>query len=467
MIRQISLAVIGSGPAGLAAASAAAQCGVEVALIDEQKAAGGQIYRGITRTGQTLENILGADYSHGRSLIEALQQPTVQHISGATVWQMTRQREIYFSQNNHSQMLNADHIILATGATERAMPFPGWTLPGVITAGGGQILLKTAGLIPGSHPIVLAGSGPLLFLVAAQYLRAGVKITALLETTPRDRYRRALRYLPAAVKAGYLGKGLALLKEIKKHGISHYKGVNKLQANGDERLQTLHFVCNGRAHEIPCSTLLVHNGVVPNVQISRSLDLSHDWDALQRCWRPRLDQHGATEIDGISIAGDGAGISGAKAAEYAGRIAGLHAAQRLGVIDADAFQTRSKDDRRLLQRELAARPFLDTLYAPTAEFLAPSDETLVCRCEEVTAGQIREYVRLGCLGPNQVKSFGRCGMGPCQGRFCGLTVAEVIAEARGQPMQEIGYYRIRPPLKPITLGELAAIADSDEEQHSE
>ena len=203
--------------------------------------------------------------------------------------------------------------------------------------------------------------------------------------------------------------------------------------------------------------MLVHNGVVPNVQIGRVLGLAHDWDGLQRCWRPRTDVWGGTALDGLSIAGDGGGIGGAMAAEHQGHLAGLLAARGLGKISVDACARRAGPVRRELARHLAIRPFLDALYAPAREFLSPADRTIVCRCEEVTAGAIRDFVRLGCLGPNQTKAFGRPGMGPCQGRFCGLTVSEIIADARRVPMAEVGYYRIRPPIKPVTLGELAAM----------
>ena len=209
-------------------------------------------------------------------------------------------------------------------------------------------------------------------------------------------------------------------------------------------------------HEIACATLLIHNGVVPNVQITRALGLDHVWEPLQRCWRPRLGEWGETAIEDIAVAGDGGGIAGAEAAVHRGRIAGLNAARRLGALSADEAKRRARRERRRLAGHEAARPFLDALYAPAPAFLVPPDETIVCRCEEVTAGAIREQVTLGCLGPNQMKAFVRAGMGPCQGRLCGLSVSEIIAAARNVPIGDVGYYRIRPPICPVTLGEIAA-----------
>jgi bacterioferritin-associated ferredoxin len=164
----------------------------------------------------------------------------------------------------------------------------------------------------------------------------------------------------------------------------------------------------------------------------------------------------------VAISGDSAGIMGAKASEAHGQLAALGALHRLGAISATERDQKATAHRRDFEHEIAPRPFLDQLYQPHPAYLTPEDATIVCRCEEVTAGQIREYVNLGCLGPNQTKAFGRPGMGPCQGRVCGLTVSEIIADARGVSPDEVGYYRIRSPVKPVTLGELAAMAFPDE-----
>jgi NADPH-dependent 2,4-dienoyl-CoA reductase/sulfur reductase-like enzyme len=254
-----------------------------------------------------------------------------------------------------------------------------------------------------------------------------------------------------------------MLREIRRHGVAHHRAVTGLRACGNGQITALRFQSGRREREIGCALLLLHQGVVPNVQVTRSLGIEHDWSALQRCWHPRTGSWGETSIDGIYVAGDGAGIGGAQAATHQGRLAGLHAARHLDAISGEDCESRAGNERRALAIELAIRPFLDALYAPAGELLRPADETVVCRCEEVTAGAVREYVRLGCLGPNQTKAFGRPGMGPCQGRMCGLTVSEIIAGARRVPPAEVGYYRVRPPIKPVTLGELAAIPLTDEQ----
>lgn len=452
MAEHVPLLIVGGGPAGLAAADTALAHGMEAVLLDEQPGPGGQIYRNITGVDEDQRRILGPDYAQGESLLAVLDRDGLDYRPGAVVWEVTADRTVYFTQDGMARAVTADRIILAPGAMERPMPFPGWTLPGVMTCGAAQIMLKTGGIV--AEGAVLAGSGPLLLLIATQLLAAGARIEAIVETTPTRNFIAALPYLPRAFRAAdYLRKGIAMTAALRRAGIPWYKGARGLQAIGADRVEALRFTAGGKPRELPCKTLLLHQGVVPNVQISRSLRLDHDWDAMQRAWRPRLDPWGETGLDGIFVAGDGGGIVGAKASAIQGRLAALR------VTDAPAGGAAPL--RRALSRELAIRPFLDRLYRPAPEFLRPADGTVVCRCEAVTAGEIRAHVRIGCLGPNQAKAYSRAGMGPCQGRVCGLLVSEIIADARGVSPGEVGYYRIRSPIKPVTIGELATLAEED------
>jgi hypothetical protein len=217
----------------------------------------------------------------------------------------------------------------------------------------------------------------------------------------------------------------------------------------------------GRGRREPVDMVLLHQGVVPNANLGMSLRIDHAWDALQRCFAPKLDDWGNTSTEGILAAGDCGGIGGALVAEYRGRLAALEVARQLERIGAEERDNRAQPLRRGHDRHMLVRPFLDTLYRPRHDALAPPDaDTMVCRCEEVRAGEIRQLTtEQNCPGPNQMKTFVRCGMGPCQGRLCGLTVVELMAECRGVDASEIGYYRIRPPVKPVTVGELATLAE--------
>ncbi|MCB1812686.1 MAG: FAD-dependent oxidoreductase [Candidatus Competibacteraceae bacterium] len=454
------LAVIGAGPAGLSAAVQAAELGLKVVLLDEQTSPGGQIYRALEQASPALQTMLGPDYSYGTQLLGAMRQSPVDYRAGASVWQLNREREIGLLQAGKAQFISAARVLIAGGAQERPFPIPGWTLPGVMSAGAGQILLKGGALKP-AQAVVLAGCGPLLYLLAWQYLQAGVRIAALLDTTPRANYRAAAPLLPGALGLpGYLRKGLTMLRAIRRAGVPVHKHVTGLRALGSTQLDAVEYQQQERWQRLDTSLLLLHQGVVPNVQMSRVAGCGHDWNENQLCWTPTLDEWGNTDIDGIMAAGDNGGILGARAAELSGRLAALESASQLQRIDQAERDRRAAPLHKQLQRERKARRFLDVLYRPLPQFRIPADDaTLVCRCEEVSAGEIRRTVELGCLGPNQTKSFCRAGMGPCQGRMCGLTVAEIIAQQRGVPVAEVGYYRLRAPLKPITLGQLADAAE--------
>jgi len=466
MSTQCDLLVVGAGPAGLAAATVAAQQGVDTVLLDEQPAPGGQIYRAITTTPLRDRKVLGEDYWQGESLLAPFLTSGARHIPDATVWAVSAAKhppddgfEVAYSVNGQARLLSAHHLLLATGAQERPFPIPGWTLPGVITAGAAQILLKSAGLVP-TGPTVLAGCGPLLYLLAWQYLNVGVKIDALLDTTPLENLSRALPHTLDFLRSSYLGKGLKLLHAVKA-AVPIVKRVNTLQAQGSDTLTGVRYTAGGQARTLPARQLLLHQGVVPNVHLSRAVGAEHVWNEALDCWVPKVDAWGATSVPGISIAGDGAGIAGALAAEHYGRLAALGATLSLGRISVAQRDHQARGHRERLAVALRGRAFLDALYKTAPQFRRPGGDTMVCRCEEVTAAQVRETIKLGCSGPNQLKSFLRCGMGPCQGRFCGLTVAEIIAEERNVPVSEVGYYRLRFPVKPLTLGELASLPQTE------
>ncbi|WP_245801141.1 FAD/NAD(P)-dependent oxidoreductase [Pollutimonas bauzanensis] len=462
--------VIGAGPAGIAAATQAAQLGIDTLLLDEQVAPGGQIYRSITATPVVQRQILGEDYWHGAPLVDAFQRSSARYQAGATVWAIVpktpdrQQYEVAFSIAGKAQRLHARHILLATGAHERPFPVPGWTLPGVMTAGAAQILLKSAAAVPGGHTI-LAGCGPLLYLIAWQYLNAGVKIDALLDTTPKGRMRAALPHAWGFLRSPYLNKGLRLLRTVKS-AIPIVKRVSLLEALGENKIESLRYAADGVAHTIKADHLLLHQGVVPNINLSSALGIEHDWNNAMACWEPRVDGWGATMLRGIGVAGDGAGIAGALAAEYRGRIAALQVAMALGRIDMHERDRLAVPHQRALARAVQGRAFFDALYMAPVGFRRPRGEVIVCRCEEITARQVRETVALGCQGPNQMKAFLRCGMGPCQGRFCSLTVTELIADERGCDPSEIGSYRIRFPTKPVTVGELASLPQTEASQRA-
>jgi bacterioferritin-associated ferredoxin len=283
-----------------------------------------------------------------------------------------------------------------------------------------------------------------------QLIRAGAPPALLLETTPKGRLAKAWSTGSLLTGAPLLARGLGLLAATR--NIPRIRAITGLRAEGDDRVERV--LWDGGSAE--CDTLLLHEGVVPATHIPLALGLVHDWDPVQRCWRPRVDDYGATSAARVAIAGDGAGIGGWQVAIASGRLAAVDAARRVGRLTAEGFARRADPLRASRRAKLALRPFLDALYAPPDWILAPPDDTtLVCRCEEVTAGQVRAAARLGATGPNQLKAYLRAGMGPCQGRLCGATLAALIAEARGTTPEAVGTLRPRAPYKPLTVAELA------------
>jgi len=456
-MRDADLIIIGAGPAGMAASATAAEGGARVLLLDEQPCAGGQIYRNLRANG-TSRPFLGKEYAAGRSLVEGVDAPGVASVFGATVWGIEPGHRVVWSKNGESHVCIARSILLAGGAQERPVPFPGWTLPGVMPAGAAQILMKSAGLLP--RDAVLAGSGPLLYLVAAQMIDAGAPPKALVETQTQAMMLKAVKHLPrASLSAPTLLKGLGLIRKIKAAGVMRFTGASGFRSSTTETGDiTFSFTAQRRAHELTTPLLLTHQGVIPATHLSRAAGIDHVWNHEQQAFQPIVDDWGRTNIPSIHIAGDGAGIGGADAAQAAGRLAALdilHRSERLSESDRDR---KAVEDRVALRKAMAIRPFLDAAYAPPQEFLAPTGETIVCRCEEVSAAMVRQSLADGANGPRQVKTATRAGMGPCQGRMCDPTVRGILAACGTKPSTP----RARNPIKPVALGELAALAPSQE-----
>ncbi|MDW6021137.1 FAD-dependent oxidoreductase [Mesorhizobium sp. BAC0120] len=457
------LAIIGAGPAGLAAAAAAAECGLHVLVLDENPEPGGQIYRGLGAAPASRRQILGRDYERGDSLLSGMLGSTASYLSGATVWMASRDLEIGVSKDGMSRIIGARRILLATGALERPFPILGWTLPGVLTAGAAQGLLKSSGMVP-QGPFVLAGTGPLLWLLASQLIAAEAPPLAILDTTLLATRSSVVGALPAFLASPYLLKGLRLMRSVRRK-VRVIGGVTELRALGEGHLRSVAYrVGRGKTETINVEGLFLHQGIAPNVNMASAAGCDLAWDRVQLCWKPVTDSWGRSSVPGISIAGDGAGISGAEAAAGFGRLCGLDAAARLGRISEAERDERALPARRELSRYARGRRLLDLMFQPPDTFRRASPDAIVCRCEEITGRQVTEIVAdFGEVGPNQLKSYLRCGMGPCQGRLCGLTVTEMIAAERNVSPSEVGYYRLRFPIKPVTLAEIATLPHDDDD----
>ncbi|WP_316187370.1 MULTISPECIES: FAD-dependent oxidoreductase [unclassified Bradyrhizobium] len=458
------LLIVGAGPAGMTAAITARRYGIDVLVVDDQSSPGGQIWRSVETQAATPRGaILGRTYQDGKAATDAFRASGARYEPRTQLWQVEPGFRAFVTHDGKARTIEARAIILATGAQERPAPFPGWTLPGVLTVGAAQVLLKTAGQIP-SKPVWVAGCGPLPLLYLVQLLNAGGQIAGYLDTTPAGSHWAALRHLPKALRAsGALLKGLAWTAVLRHRRVPVVRHVVDLVAHGSDRIESISYrTADAQEKTVSADNLFVHEGVVPNVHAPLGLGCAVEWRDEQDCYVPVLDQWGETTKAGIFVAGDGAGIAGAKAAQFRGALAAHRLAVKLGYADEQIVLKEALRVQKSLARELALRPFLDTMFRPRGRIFSPSDETVVCRCEEVTAGEIRAMAQIGGSGPNQIKAFTRAGMGPCQGRQCGYTVTRILAEIQDCPIGEIGFYRVRPPLKPVTLGELATL-DQEEE----
>ena len=456
------IVIVGAGPAGMSAAIEASGSGARVLVLDENAGPGGQIYRSIGRNISHRNDVLGSDYWAGRDIAEAYEHAQGDYAAGASVWSVEpglaapHRLSVGVSLHGRAKLVGADVVILATGAIERPFPVPGWTLPGVMSAGAAQIALKSARIVPEGR-IVLAGCGPLLYLVASQLMAAGADIAALLTTTDSGAKWAALRHLPDFLRSAYLRKGLTLMREVHRH-VPVHSGVRSLSIAGSEKVVAVCFSQGGEPRRIEAECALLHHGVIPSINLASAAGCALEWNDGQRAFVPSSDAMGRSSVEGILLAGDGAGIGGAQYAALSGRKAAITALDDLGRMsrqDVERRRQKIESEQRIWRR---GRAFLDALYVPARAYRAPVDpETIVCRCEEVRARDIRTAVALGVPGPNQLKTFLRCGMGPCQGRLCAQTITEIIADESCESPRTVGVFRFRSPVKPLRLGELAAL----------
>lgn len=462
MTSQRPVAIVGAGPAGMAAAITLRRFQVPVMVIEEQPAPGGQIWRAVTAPRPlSLSRALGREYAAGAEHVRQFLECGSEMRFGTAAWQIEPDWRVFMRKEGGTEIRDFAQVLLASGAQERPAPFPGWTLPGVVTVGGAQIMLKTSGQLP-DEPVWIAGSGPLPLLYMMQIVKLGARVAGFLDTTPRANRYASLNEAISAVRGWRdIAKGAAWLASLRRSGVPFIRDVSALKAIGSDRLTGIRYRNRrGEDCELRASVLLIHEGVVPSIHATQALGCEHKWLQDQACMIPVLDIWGETTRTGLFVAGDGAGIGGAKAAWLRGELAGIGIALRRGCIDRNEAEQRSVPIRRRLNSALAGRSFLDALFKPRAELFAPADETIICRCEEVTAGRIRELA-IGEAAPNQIKAHTRIGMGPCQGRQCGYTLSHILAAAQKRPVAEIGFMKVRPPLRPISFAELAALRSED------
>jgi len=418
--------VIGGGPAGLAAAVSAQQIGVRVAIVDDNPGPGGQIWRGEQRKTTTPE---AAEW------LNRVQAAQVEFISGARVYDQPRKGLLLAETFDGVLELRFRKLILATGARERFLPFPGWTLPGVAGAGGLQALVKSGLPIEGKK-VVVAGTGPLLLAVAAYLRKRGAEVLLIAEQASQSNlisFGLGLWRSP-----GKIVQALKLKRELA--GVPHLTGCWPVEANGSEQLQSVKLRRGQKTWDVACDYLACGFHLVPNTELAVFFGCGLREGVVE------VDEFQQTTIPDVYCAGESTGIGGLEVSLVEGRIAGLAATGQQEKARA-LFAERGSLQRfaDLLNRTFALREELKSL---------PQPDTIVCRCEDVSYARLQEHSGQQA-GWRAAKLHTRCGMGPCQGRVCGAAIEFLL----GWQTESV-----RPPVFPVKVGSLILDASLIAEQ---
>jgi hydrogen cyanide synthase HcnB len=439
--------IVGAGPAGVRAAQTLVTHGVRPVVIDEAPRWGGQIYRQPPAGFERSKRVLYGFESGRADAVHAAMAGILDRIDwrpDTLVWNAEGGRLDLLSQGRMDSTPYGQ-LIVATGATDRVLPFPGWTLPGVFTLGAAQVALKYQGCAIGSR-VVFAGTGPLLYLVAYQYAKAGAEVAAVLDTA---RFMDKAAAVPAMLRQpAMFAKGLYYLGWLRAHGVPVHQGVRLARATGGTRVTGMHWRSGGDEREVACDAVGFGYALRSETQLADLLGCRFGFDDLQRAALPERDAAGRSSVPGVYLAGDGAGIMGADAAEWAGERAALALLADAG-MPVDGARAAELEAR--LKRTAAFRQGLERAFPFPADWAASApDDLVVCRCEEITAGELRACARdTGAREMNRLKALTRVGMGRCQGRTCGLAAAEILAHACASAPQGVGRLRGQAPIKPL------------------
>lgn len=454
------IAIVGGGPAGMRAAGLLAAAGLRPVLFNEAPEPGGQIYRRPPpplRTELSPARLYGPDAGRAMALhsdFEAVAD-LIDHRSGTLVWNIMKQehggfRLLHQDGDGRQGALNCDAVILATGAMDRILPMPGWTLPGVWSMGGAQVMLKGQASLVGRRP-VFAGSGPLLYLVAWQYAKAGGRPAAVIDGSTFAAKLRAAPLLAARPTVAL--RGLAMAAALRLRGIPVIKGAHADRIEATDTGIRVHWSSSTRSGQIDGDAVAIGHGLKSEQQLAELLGCRSRHDTESGQWLIETDPEGRTSVAGVYLAGDMAGIRGGHAAEFAGELAAW-------ALLADLKHRDNASRRAVLRRKLARqdrfRRGLEQAFPfPQHRIASLPDETIVCRCEGISASALRRAITdWQPAEVNRLKAMSRCGMGRCQGRLCGQIAAGLLTAELGRAPGDVGHLRAQAPIKPIPGSQL-------------
>jgi thioredoxin reductase len=460
-MRTTKLAIVGGGPAGMSAAVEAAQLGVPSIVIDENPQLGGQIFRQLPTDFKAVDaGKLGKYYRYGKKILAEVAEikESVEVWTDALVWGCFNDRELAVMRDGRFEMLKADQVIIAAGAYDRPIPFPGWTLPGVFTAGCAQVMVKSQRVIPGQK-FLLAGSGPLQLALAHELLKAGAEVVAVVEAVSMI---GLWRYIPRLLKGPHLmWDGMKYFATLKLHHVPFIQSHVITRAVGHDEVEKAVVTAvdknwqpiPGTEQTFDVDAVCVGYGLIPNIDLPRECGCAHEYDPILGGWIPRKDENMETTVPGIYVAGDGCGINGVDVAVEQGKLAGIYASLNLGRLDRTAADKLAKPIRKKLKRLKTFQSAVSEFYSvQSGIYSLPDDDTIICRCEEVSLGEIRKAIRAaGHFHPNDVKRRTRAGMGYCQGRLCSPAIYGIAEAEPGFKPRNISDTIGRPPVKPIRM----------------
>lgn len=460
--QRIDALVIGAGPAGLAAAQAAASRGASTVVLDERPQSGGQFFKPLAPS-QRADAATDAQFAAGLSLVEAAKAAGAVIKQEASVWGAYSTDEVSALVDGRAMVYRPRQLIIAPGAYERPAPFAGWTLPGVMTTGAAQTLARAYRVAPGQR-VLIAGNGPLNLQLACELIDGGAKVLAVLDSAPRPSPAK-WRALLTAMKTApdLIGDGMRYLWKLRRAGVPVLWSRAIVNAEGDGRLQqVMHapveadgYLRTKSAETIAADTLCLGYGFIPSTEIARALGCRHK--VVERhlgYLTTATEADGSSSLTGVYVIGDGADLGGSRVAQARGTLAGIAAAMALGLSDGNPAQgVRAK--QALAQAEAFQQALWSLYQAPPVRLDQVSDDAILCRCEEVAFGDIRREITDGHDTLAALKRNTRLGMGRCQGRYCSATAALMLEQATGRPREVEQYLAPRLPAKPMPAAAFA------------
>ena len=449
--KEYDVIVIGAGPSGVKAALKCSKKDLKVLIVDSNENSGGQIYRApprsyIKKDEKSLkENLIQIKFS------ENIKKNNIDTAYNHTVWQVSPGFKVDAFNENGAVQWSTKSLIVATGTYEKIIPFEGWTTPGVIGLAACTIMLKSHQTIP-ANKIILAGNGPLLILVAYYILKFGGKVDAIIDTSSKIKWIKSMSSLVLNPKN--LIQGISWILKILFSRVPIYSNslVTKTIKTNNGISVEIQNIKNKKIKNIDTDVLAVGHGLIPSTDITRLLKLDHLYNELKGGWIARLDKYFRSSMKGLYITGDGSGISGAIAAEDKGELAAYAVLKDLNIIKEKEFKIKThKILKRLNRYEIFAKGIAKLNFTPKNLIKNINKNTILCRCEDITKKEIINAVNNGAKNLNQIKSWTRFGMGPCQGRTCQYSVARVVSEHLKCNIEDLGYLTGRTPLRPFPL----------------